>query len=360
MYYSDLLVDETREGIEKRLRDSAKAKGSSPDTWKDRSVSAVLVYALSVVLLFLYQLQKFFAGGASFTPDTNESLAERWAYSQFGLTRTSATSSVFTVTLICEADQGPHDLTTDFKLSTSWGQEYFLTEAFTLESGASALVYFRAVVPGTAGNVAPEQLSIVVTPLAGVSSLPEDLYTAGSDQETIAALYARCQLMWAGIGAGSTEFVQLQALQVDPLLTKVKTRVDNTGISGQMQIYVGQVAGPATLDQTAALAERINSLQVFQAVNVSFAPPEADEIHIIGTVYAFPGQQSAAEEAVSEAVTAWQAELTYGAVIRESDFWRKLFSSSAINYVELTVDSVYNVDEWELPVLVNDLDFDEA
>src|SRR3990167_3827256 len=160
MNYSDLLVVETREGTEARLRAAAKAFGASPDTWKYRSMPAVVVYALSVMLVLIYDLIRYFAGGAAFTSSSDSSLAEQYAYSQFGLLRRSAASAVFQVTVICEEGQGPYDLTTEFVLSASWGQTYFLQTPVTLESGSSVSLLFQASVAGTAGNVAPEALSV--------------------------------------------------------------------------------------------------------------------------------------------------------------------------------------------------------
>ena len=182
MNYSDLLIVETHETVEARLRAAAQAKGAQPDTWKDRGVMSVLLYALSTVLVLLYDMLRFFAGGAAFTPASAETLAEQWAYSQFGVARNAAAAAVYSIEVSVEAGQPAADLTTAFKVATSWGQEYFLQEPATVAGGASETLLFEATVAGTSGNVTAEQVTVIVTPVAGLTISGQELYSAGTDK----------------------------------------------------------------------------------------------------------------------------------------------------------------------------------
>jgi len=196
------------------------------------------------------------------------------------------------------------------------------------------------------------------------------IYSSGVDKETIPALHARCQLTLGGIGAGAQEFVQNLAINTDPLLTKVRTRVDSTA-AGEMIVYAGQTAEAANVDQVAALAAAIEALQVFQAVSVTVLAATPEELEISGTVTVYPGRKAEAEEAVSDAIALWQASLSYGDEIPASDIWRKnfgldaeenavvgIFSSPAIEkIVDLLPNTVYTGSQWGLTVLVNSLVF---
>lgn len=359
MKYSDLLTVETQASIEARIRTAAQSRGSSPTTWKPKSVSAVLVYAFSYVLAQVYELINYFARGAAFSESTPPTLAQQWANSQYATPPLAAVFAAYELELTCEAGQGPYTLT-EFRVATSWGTTFTLSGELVLESGSSAVGLFVCDVAGLVGNVDVADISIIQLPQAGVALSGEGTQTvSGAEAETVSELYARCIAKWAGLGAASSEFVQNLCRTMDPTLTKVKTRVDSS-TAGAMIIYLAQNEAEATDEQVEAVQAKIDGLQLFQAVTVVCYPADIETITLTGAVYCFPGRVEEAQAAVTVALAQWQAELSYGATLRASDYWRRLFGASAINYVDIAPDSEYTVAQWSIPVIQNDLTFLEG
>lgn len=358
MRYEDLAAPQTAEQIAARLKEQMQLKGMQPASWKKRSVPAILVAALAVLLEQIYALLRYFAGGSRFDEAAEQTLAVQWAYSQFMLTPLPAVPAEFLVELAV-ADTAPAvNLSAGFLLETTWRLQFSLKEAITIESGQTGAALFVCLTAGTSGNVSPELISVMPFPEAGLTHEALELVVSGTDAETVPELFDRCTLRWGGIGADSAEFVANLALQVDTLLRKIKTKV--TGV-GQLTIYAGQVASAGTPEQAEALAERVASLEVFQCVEVLVLPATEHEYAIFGDVFAYPGQQATAEAAVSAAIAAWQVRLGYGDIIRLSDVWRYLFTDTSINYVQLgDLPLEYGVPTYELSVLVNSLVFHEA
>ena len=355
--YSDLLLELSADDIADEIKETVAELGGSPDTWRERAIPAVLTAGISRVLSRIYSLISYFAEGVEFTESSPADTAEVWATSQYAEERQPATRTVLKILVSCGVGAGPADLSTAFRVGTGEGVDFVLQAAIQIPDGGAEYCYFEAVQAGTESNVDPASVSLIKTPVAGVTISEQELVTAGQEEESIAALYARCTAKWSGIGAASSTFVQNLAMQLDPLLTKVVTRVVSQYF-GQMKIYAGQVDGPATSEQLQALEEKIAELAVLQSVDITYEPATVQEVPISGTVHCQAGEVEQAAADVTAAVSEWQAVLGYGDVIRVSDVWRKLFTSDSIDNVDLQFTSEVEVDMWKLTVLINDLVFE--
>lgn len=371
MRYTDLLVVPSVDEIYNRMKESARARGADPDAWTAIDIPALFLWCVAVLFNSIYTLLAYFAKGAVFDATSDPDMADVYGKSEFGLTRLAATAAVFEIELVNESGN-TYDLTAGtFTLRTSTNRRYILQSDVLLAPGSTSGT-FKAEEAGLRGNVDPLSINVFETPLAGARTGDTcALTTPGTDKETVAAYVFRCQALFDGLGAGHSGFVAKLALALDATLTKVKTRVDSS-TSGELIIYLGTVAGPASDEQCDDFVTLIQQLDVFQAIDVSVLPAEIETIVIEGNVVVLPGQLDAATAAIEEAVSKWQAVVGFGGTIRESDYWRLplgltadnqkisgIFSSNAIDSVDFETDTSYSVDQWKMIVFQNDLVIEE-
>ena len=360
MTFDDLknLISETVESVQTRIKEYAEQAGAEPTAWGPRSFPAVMTYALASTLQYLYQLIGWFASSAEFSENSEDDVADLWAESQFGLTRTGAVQAEFDVLLTLDADAQSQNLDSSFRVGTSWGVEYYLRDSTTILPGESLTERFIAVEAGTEANVAPSSINQAVSPIIGLSVLGQSQAVLGTEEESTSDLYARCLAQWGGIGAASSEFVQDLCRDLDAKLTKVVTRVDSTTI-GQMHIYLAQDGETATSEQVAEVEDKIAELSLFQAVDVQVAAATTENYVLTGYVYCQPGQLEAAQAHVAQQIVLWQKEVTYGETIHKSDAWRLFQADELIDWVSPGWQET-TFDQWTLPVIEDQLTYVET
>ncbi len=132
-----------------------------------------------------------------------------------GVGRIPAIAAVWTFGLIVPASAAPLTLNAGQIVqvqATDANHSVFnltIVMPITLNSGSSykATVSAVARLAGSAGNVTPGTIASVITGPAGLAidgTVTQVLTTSGGDQETDAALVARCIAKWATLGAGWT------------------------------------------------------------------------------------------------------------------------------------------------------------
>jgi uncharacterized phage protein gp47/JayE len=163
-----------------------------------------------------------------------------------------------TVVLTCSALAGPYTIAVgQITATNAAGRRFRNTEGGTLSSGGTLSLAFEAEEPGAAYNIANDSMTIMLTPLAGVS-VSNPLVsgsttwttTTGADVETDEQLRARCKAKWATIGTGATsDTFRFWALTAAAEVKRVKVlEHSNLGASadGHVTVYLAGDSGPVS------------------------------------------------------------------------------------------------------------------
>jgi hypothetical protein len=119
---------------------------------------------------------------------------------------------------------------------------------------------FSAESPGAAYNVGPTQITSLRTPVPGVAvtspAMPVTgtiLLSVGADDESDAALAARCIAKWSTLGRGwSATAIQYLIQQCDPGATRFLIR-DPGDLPWTVEAYLADVAGPLSSSRVLAI-----------------------------------------------------------------------------------------------------------
>lgn len=131
-------------------------------------------------------------------------------------------------------------------LGTLNGLKFLSAEAVTVPPGGYADVEIRAEGPGNAYNVLSGTITIIHTPLPGLSAsnLAGWLLEAGADTETDAALRARAGLRWAEQGGGATaKAYEYWALTAHPAVDRVRVLDEHPRGQGTVDVIVWGTGG---------------------------------------------------------------------------------------------------------------------
>lgn len=347
------LEDVRQSDILKNIEDYTQEVGAVPSAWGLRSFPAVMSYALSKIVQALYSYISWIAKSIEFSPDVEDSVIDLWARSQFNTKRKDAVAAQYLIDISVAADASTQNLTNTFKVGSVGGNVYYLSDSISILPGTTETGTFIAENPGTAGNVEAATITKILTPKTGLSISNQRQSIVGSDREDSITLYNRCIAKWGGIGAASTEFVQAICLDLDPLITKVKTRVD-AEVPGLLYVYIGQTELTATPDQVTAVKSLIDSLAVFQAVTVVVQAATIQEFSLTGKVYCKPGTVDVAKTHVAAEISAWQKDLSYGDHIYASDPWRLFQDPTSIHWISAGWLET-KIDSWSMTKIVDQL-----
>jgi hypothetical protein len=185
------------------------------------------------------------------------------------------------------------------------------TTGGTLPAGGSLVLDFKAVLGGVGGNVANSAISVLQTPLAGVSIENDEQTpwydTAGVDEEFDATLQERNRTKWALL---SIELVgdAYRFLALDNGASKVSLDDQNPRGAGTIDVYVASTTGLLGTPEITAL-QALFASYVFQTdatwpasadSAVSVEHPSTEALDITGTVYHDGAVSDAAMQGLQE------------------------------------------------------------
>lgn len=201
---TELLAPKTRDQIADDIFASLTAAGFPVTAWQTGSVPRTLVFAFAATLAVLWGLIAQVAAGAFLQFATGRWLTLH-AKGRFDLDRIAATFARHSLTLV-NASASPVTITPgQLVLTTSSGAVRFRstnTTNVTVSASGSSPITVQAETAGVAGNTSP---AVLVTPAtAGLSFTWGSLTTQARDEESDAALRARCLARWATLGSGFT------------------------------------------------------------------------------------------------------------------------------------------------------------
>lgn len=131
-------------------------------------------------------------------------------------------------------------------VGTASGLRYTTRDAVNLEAGQSADVHATAESPGAASNVPNGAVTILHTPLPGLSVTNPSgwLITNGTDAETDEALRRRASLRWAELGGGATRAAyEYWALTADPGVDRVRVLDQHPRGQGTVDVVLWGTGG---------------------------------------------------------------------------------------------------------------------
>lgn len=131
-------------------------------------------------------------------------------------------------------------------VGTPNGLRYFTLEPATIPAGTYADVPIRAEQPGAAYNVPIDAITILHTPLPGLSvtNVGGWLDEAGADEETDAALRRRASLRWSELGGGATaDSYRYWAYSAHPSVDRVRILDDHPRGQGTVDVVLWGTGG---------------------------------------------------------------------------------------------------------------------
>ncbi|MDX2122962.1 MAG: baseplate J/gp47 family protein [Gemmatimonadota bacterium] len=197
-----------------------------------------------------------------------------------GVPRNLESFARHTVTLSAQPGFGPYTVVPgQVRASTPGGLYFQGLSGGNLAQGGTLQITVIAEHPGAIYNVAAGQISILNTPLPGVSiaNPPDSLVAAGRDRETDAALRERVRLRWPLVSA--TERVRDAyakiALDAHPDILKVRVRDDLPRGQNTLDVVLWGAGGLSAQGLAAARAE----LDRLKGITANVGTPVADWVY---------------------------------------------------------------------------------
>jgi uncharacterized phage protein gp47/JayE len=314
--YAALQTATTADAYLTQLLATLAANGFPATAWQSGNAGRTLARADAEALAELRAVVADVVKGGFLDTATGDWLT-LLAAGVFDLDRIAATYAIGEVTLTCSASAGPYNITAAGLVVSDGTRRWRSTNAglLTLASGGTLTVAVKAESPGTAYNVSGTTITVITSPaLAGVtvSSVSSWLTTTAVDDETDAALRARCRLRWSTLGRGANldayEYNALNAGQSS--VTRAQT-VPGGG-DGTLTVYIAQSAATATGPQVAAVQAYIDSVApVTDAPTVTAAT--AVTVSVTATIYVLAASDSTANRTLAtDALSAYINGLDLG------------------------------------------------
>ena len=322
----DILTPRSRDAILQELIDILREKGFPITDWHPGGVGRTILEVDAAALEDLYALVPAIAAGGYLS--TAQGLwLDLLAESAYDLRRHAATFARGRVILTAEPGYGPYTLEPgDLWVGTPDGLRYHNTTGGALPMGGTLEVEVQAESPGSRYNVPANAITVLHTPLPGVSvtNPPDWLLEAARDEETDEELRRRARLRWASLGTGATRAAyEFWALNAHPAVTKVRVLDDHPRGQGTVDVVIWGEGGLGA-DVVSAVDAYIQERRPLTAdVAVYSAIPR--NVDVVATVYVRAGYLSQAQAAVAEELAALQRATPIGDILYRSALIEALF-----------------------------------
>ena len=132
------------------------------------------------------------------------------ALETYGLQRYPAVHTEGVVLLTCDPGEGPYNIQPGQLWFSDGAKRFINTDGGALQSGETLAVTVRAESPGAVYNVPVNTITMMLTPLVGVTATNAPIgatetwiTTQGADEESDSLLQQRCRSRWATLGLGA-------------------------------------------------------------------------------------------------------------------------------------------------------------
>jgi uncharacterized phage protein gp47/JayE len=323
----DVLTPKSRDAILQELIDLLREKGFPITDWHSGGVGRTLLEVDAAALEDLYALVPAIAAGGYLATAQGPWL-DLLVESAYGLQRYPATFARGRVVLTAASGFGPYTLEPgDLWLGTPDGLRYHNTTGGVLPMGGILEVEVQAESPGARYNVPAGAITVLHTPLPGVSvtNPPDWLLEAARDEETDEELRRRARLRWASLGTGATRAAyEFWALNAHPAVTKVRVLDDHPRGQGTVDVVIWGEGGIGAdvVDVVDAYIQERRPL----TANVLVYSATPRTVDVEATVYVRAGYLSQAQAAAAEELAALQRATPIGGILYRSALIEALFA----------------------------------
>src|SRR5690554_1192840 len=308
-----LSIDECRDYIYETLA----ARGAHTSSWKPGAVVRTIIYALAIMAAAFSRLQVMLAR-SSFLDWSSEEWLTTVARQVFGVIRHQGT---FAEGVIVASNSGGgiyHLDPGDLIVRSVNGREFRNTSSVTIGANApSVSIPVRAVELGVDGGAAAGTMTLMTTPLAGVSVVNPAAIT-GTDPETDEQLRQRCRAMLGSLSPNGPRdayiYVATTSTRPDGSeigVTRVETIPDGYG---NLDVLVASPSGPLDLPDLDIVTDRIKTLVEPIGVNAIVQNAQPLTIDVTYELWLRRSSMSDAqiEARVEESLRAWLAGIRIG------------------------------------------------
>jgi uncharacterized phage protein gp47/JayE len=228
--------------------------GYNATSWQDGSVQLTLVRL--VAKLWSRQSETVAKlAGMGLNEYASGDWLELFSYSHYANTKKKALTTRGVEVLTASADApGPFTINASDLVfaDTLTGQTFRNTSSGVLNAGGTLALDIEAESPGSKGDVAPNTITVMKTPLAGVTAnnpIPDGasswITRNGGDDETDAALRTRNRTKWATIGSAGVPGAAYEHFSLQAHESVKRVFVDDRNPRGPntIDIYVAGDAG---------------------------------------------------------------------------------------------------------------------
>ncbi len=323
--YDELTTPPTEDEQLTTLLELATLAGFPATSWQSGSVPRTLLQVQATVLAELAVLIRDIGRGG-LLDDAEGDWLDLLVESLFDESRIQAVRTRGNALLACAATAGPYTIAIGQLVATDpAGKEFRNITGGTVSSGGSLALEFEATEPGAAYNLAPNTLTILLTPIAGVTIdnpvVPPAttwITQAGADEESDDQLRERCRAKWATQGTGATTdsyvFWAREASSQVRRVHVLEHSDQGTATDGHVTLYlaseVGTVDAQAVTDVSAYIAERrplCTTVHVVAATQVI--------VPITCTITVRAEDKAAAEAIIGDYLDELQASIDIGSTV---------------------------------------------
>jgi len=334
----ELLTPPSRDQIRQRLIEALRDMGFPLNDFNPGAVGRhVAVEAPALGLEDLWRMVAAIARGGYLSTASGpwlDLLAEEF----YALKRKPAAFARGVVHLSALPGFGPYEIGPgDLWVGTADGKRYSNITGGTLPQGGTLDLLVQAESPGASYNVPDGAITVLHTPLPGVSvvNLAGWLVEAGADEETDEELRARCRARWAELGGGATKAAyEYWALTAHPSVTKVRILDDHPRGQGTVDVVIWGEGGIGS--EVVGVVDAYVQARRPLTANVLVYAATPRVVALSGVVYAVPGALTQARAAVARELAALQREVSIGGTLYHSRVIEALFARPYVSNVALS------------------------
>jgi uncharacterized phage protein gp47/JayE len=290
------------------------------------------------------------------------------AKSVFDEDRVAAVITQGGATLTCASNAGPYTIgLRSLWVSTAGGKRFTNITAGTLSTGGTLALSWEAEQAGSSYNVAANTITVMTTPLAGVTvNNPSSSWITqtGADEESDEDLVARCREKWAILGTGSTEAAySYWAKQSDAEIRRVVVRPhDNEGVTADGHVTVVLAGESGTVSSGA----RDNAEDYIEArreicAQVHVVAASVNTQTVTATLTVRAANRAQAEIDVSANLVALAAEIEIGGTIYRSALIEALMEPTGMVNASMSAPAADVTMSWdEIAAFTEDLTWVEV
>ncbi len=356
--FSQLRTPISRSAARDQLISLLDELGFTASSWQVGGIQRTILETNALLWSELSQITSF-AAAMAFPETAIGSALTLQASSFFQEERKAAINTQGKVLFTDASSGGPHTLALGTVVAkSSAGKTYRNIEAGVIPKDGSISVLFEAEVGEAASNVANDDITSLLTPIAGVIvNNPADptsltwITRSGSDAESDKDLRSRLPLKFADLAiiAVKDSVISVVLKSSDGAITRVQVQDDNPRGPGTVDVYMAaKLATAGAGDVTAAQAALTD--RIFDGANAAHAIAATEQaLNPAGVVYFDPlVGEAATTSAVNQAIDDLLADLPIGGskisgaltnVLPLSDVVRAIETATGVTAVDLTTPS---------------------